>query len=392
MADAAASNNHTVPTTTTTSAVCERQIDSEYKIWKKNTPFLYDFVLTHGLEWPSLTVEWLPTVTPVRSTTTTGGSSGGPNSAGGCEIHQLLIGTHTAGEQNHLMIATSVLPRDNHHPDNEMAAATSGGTGGVATANLRYDEEKKEVGGYGLHHNTNTSQNRVGKMEIKMKINHEGEVHRARYMPQNHFIVASRGPAPELYIWDFAKHPSFPPENDPTFCPQAICVGHTKDGYAMAWSPHEEGKLASGSEDANLLLWDVRAGLATKGPGTPIHPIRTYASSIHTHTATIEDVAWHSKDAHIIGTVSDDASLCIWDIRSESTKPMQRVVQAHSSDINCLAFNPVAEFTVATGGAGTFFFSCVLLKKTHFGHAFCWTATLLTHNLSRCFAPYYCIH
>lgn len=41
----------------------ERVISEEYKIWKKNTPFLYDLVMTHALEWPSLTVQWLPDVT-----------------------------------------------------------------------------------------------------------------------------------------------------------------------------------------------------------------------------------------------------------------------------------------------------------------------------------------
>jgi histone-binding protein RBBP4 len=35
-------------------------INEEYKIWKKNTPFLYDLLVTHALEWPSLTVAWLP--------------------------------------------------------------------------------------------------------------------------------------------------------------------------------------------------------------------------------------------------------------------------------------------------------------------------------------------
>jgi len=35
-------------------------VNEEYKIWKKNTPFLYDLVVTHALEWPSLTVQWLP--------------------------------------------------------------------------------------------------------------------------------------------------------------------------------------------------------------------------------------------------------------------------------------------------------------------------------------------
>jgi len=38
----------------------ERQINEDYKIWKKNSAFLYDLIMTHALEWPSLTVQWLP--------------------------------------------------------------------------------------------------------------------------------------------------------------------------------------------------------------------------------------------------------------------------------------------------------------------------------------------
>lgn len=29
----------------------EAQIEEEYSIWKKNSPFLYDCVVTHQLEW-----------------------------------------------------------------------------------------------------------------------------------------------------------------------------------------------------------------------------------------------------------------------------------------------------------------------------------------------------
>ncbi len=29
-------------------------------VWKKNSPFLYDLVVTHALEWPSLTCQWFP--------------------------------------------------------------------------------------------------------------------------------------------------------------------------------------------------------------------------------------------------------------------------------------------------------------------------------------------
>lgn len=40
----------------------EKIINEEYKIWKKNAPYLYDLVVTHALEWPSLTAQWLPDI------------------------------------------------------------------------------------------------------------------------------------------------------------------------------------------------------------------------------------------------------------------------------------------------------------------------------------------
>ena len=43
-------------------AVEEKIINEEYKIWKKNSPFLYDLVVTHAFEWPTLTLQWLPDI------------------------------------------------------------------------------------------------------------------------------------------------------------------------------------------------------------------------------------------------------------------------------------------------------------------------------------------
>ena len=40
----------------------EDVIHEEYKIWKKNSAYLYDLLVTHSLSSPSLTVEWLPSV------------------------------------------------------------------------------------------------------------------------------------------------------------------------------------------------------------------------------------------------------------------------------------------------------------------------------------------
>jgi len=168
-------------------------------------------------------------------------------------------------------------------------------------------------------------------------------------MPQNPFIIATRGPSQEIYIWDTSKHPSFPAENSP-FCPQGVLLGHKDEGYAMAWSPHQKGHLLTGSQDTTVKLWDVSATYA-KGAtaGTQIQPKLSFAA----HTAAVEDVAWHCLDPHMAGSVGDDQRLCVWDTRDDNaSKAVQIMVeQAHASDINCLAFNPVNEHMLATGAA-----------------------------------------
>lgn len=52
-----------------------------------------------------------------------------------------------------------------------------------------------------------------GKIEIEIKINHEGEVNRARYMPQNPCIIATKTPTSDVLVFDYTKHPSKPGMN-----------------------------------------------------------------------------------------------------------------------------------------------------------------------------------
>lgn len=99
-------------------AVEERVINEEYKIWKKNTPFLYDLVMTHALEWPSLTAQWLPDVTrPEGKDYSVHRLILGKFNLRRifCEYDeelQLVLGTHTSDEQNHLLIASVQLPNE----------------------------------------------------------------------------------------------------------------------------------------------------------------------------------------------------------------------------------------------------------------------------------------
>lgn len=97
----------------------ERLINEEYKIWKKNTPFLYDLVITHALEWPSLTVEWLPDreEPPGKD----------------YSVQKMILGTHTSeNEPNYLMLAQVQLPLDDSENDAR-----------------HYDDDRSDFGGFG---------------------------------------------------------------------------------------------------------------------------------------------------------------------------------------------------------------------------------------------------
>ena len=67
------------------------------------------------------------------------------------------------------------------------------------------------------------------------------------------------------------------------------------------------------------------------------------------HTSVVEDVAWSHHQSHVYASVGDDMQLLIWDARDSSDSPSKRVQKAHSSDINCVSFNPLNEFLLATG-------------------------------------------
>ena len=40
--------------------IVKRPVIEEFKVWKSQIPFLYDICISHAIQWPSLTVEWLP--------------------------------------------------------------------------------------------------------------------------------------------------------------------------------------------------------------------------------------------------------------------------------------------------------------------------------------------
>ncbi|KAH8243947.1 hypothetical protein KR032_011734, partial [Drosophila birchii] len=273
----------------------ERGINEDYKIWKMNTPILYDLIMTNVLEWPSLTVQWLPDVTKLNDSDHL--------------VHRLILGTHALDGPNHLLIASLQLPNED-----------------AEIAELHYDDKNGQYGGFG---------SKSCKLEVDIKIYQEGEVNRARYMPQNACVIATKTPASDVLVFDYSKHPSKP---------DLRLRGHKKEGFGLSWNPHCSGHLLSASDDQTICLWDINAKPKE-------HRVIDAKNIFKGHTASVEDVAWHGHHESLFGSVGSDHKLKIWDTRNKDTSKPCFTVDAHSTEVNCLSFNPYSQFLLVSGSA-----------------------------------------
>lgn len=183
----------------------------------------------------------------------------------------------------------------------------------------------------------------TGKVDVEIKMNHEGEVNRARYMPQNAQLIATKSPNSDVFLFDYTKHPSVP-GTDRTCRPQLRLRGHTKEGYGLSWNTNVPGHLLSASDDTTVCLWDIQGSTAEKN-------YLDAKTIFKGHTSVVEDVAWHVLHEDVFGSVGDDHKLMIWDARSPGNKEPSHTVEAHGAEVNCLSFNPFSEYILATGSA-----------------------------------------
>ncbi|KAJ0967017.1 hypothetical protein J5N97_023934 [Dioscorea zingiberensis] len=273
------------------------EAEEEYRVWKKNTPFLYDLVISHALEWPSLTVQWLPS--------SLSSSSSSASSSLQTPIHRLLLGTHTSDDApNFLMLASVRFPLCNPP--------------------------------------TTTDPPPIPSVEICQSVRHEGEVNRARYMPQKPDIVATKTCGSEVHVFDFGRRLGRPTEGEDC-APDVVLRGHSTEGYGVSWSPMKEGWLLSGSYDSKICFWD----LASIPSGKSLDANQVFEA----HGDAVEDVAWHSKNENLFGSVGDDHRLMIWDLRSSTPEMPQHSVTAHQDEVNSLSFSPFNEWILATASA-----------------------------------------
>ena len=66
------------------------------------------------------------------------------------------------------------------------------------------------------------------RLDIETKILHDGEINKARFMPQKYNVIATKTISGEVHIFDYTQHPT-KPENE-QIKPQLRLLGHTKEG------------------------------------------------------------------------------------------------------------------------------------------------------------------
>lgn len=267
----------------------QQAVKDEFNVWKKNVPYLYDIMLTHALEWPSLTCEWLPSSFDAKTDASI--------------TRKLLLGTHTSeGAANELLVTGVTLPKE-----------------GTDWMHIKEDGEPDEA-------------NSRKRVQIEKRFPHEGEVNRARHCKANPNLVATKSPTGNIYIYDVSKESGTGPVS--------TCHGHSDEGFGISWGiMGSKADLLSAGNDGLICLWKVTGNVKKVAP----------YGVFKGHSTTVEDVSWSCANPHTFVSVGDDKALIFWDTRQREAANI--VADAHYTPINCVDCHPSNTTLLLTGGA-----------------------------------------
>ncbi|TBU11503.1 putative RBBP4-like histone-binding protein, partial [Hamiltosporidium tvaerminnensis] len=196
-----------------------KMINEEYKTWRKNVPYLYDILLTHALNWPSLSIQWFPDSIRNESNNTT--------------TQRLLLSTHTSNSDTEYIKIVSVTFPDEIIEGYEgyegsgfdsIVGSKSGSIVGSKSGNNSKDINNKDINkdisnkdisnnsNINTNNNTNTNNTTTdgflcyNKIKVVQQIPVIYEVNRTRYCPFASNIIAIRSDHPEIHIYDYTKY------------------------------------------------------------------------------------------------------------------------------------------------------------------------------------------
>ena len=177
---------------------------------------------------------------------------------------------------------------------------------------------------------------------MDIQVNHQGEVNKARCMPQSHNIIATKTVSAEIHIFDYFKHPTKPASAHEFKEPQLRLAGHEREGYGLCWSKAREGLLISGSDDGIICAWDVNKCGTDSNVVSPVVSVRDAHSG-----QVVEDVTWSHFNENEFASVGDDRHLRLWDLRDPHSCVGSTSQQ--SDDLMCIDSSAFDPYVLVTG-------------------------------------------
>jgi ribosome assembly protein RRB1 len=213
------------------------------------------------------------------------------------------------------------------------------------------DESDDESDDEGAEADSGMADGTLANVDIKF----DSVVNRVRAMPQQASIVAVWGESGRVSLLDVA--PALDSLNRGSLRRMAVSTsikptaikpfmsfnGHKEEGFALDWSRVCPGRLASGSVNGSIYMWEMSGNAGGDGSWS-VSP-----DKFRGHRGTVEDIQWSPNEKNVFASCSTDKSIRFWDAR-EYRKPALSVANAHEADVNVISWNRNEAHLMVSGG------------------------------------------
>lgn len=296
----------------------EKIKNEEYKIWKKQSPFLYDICISKALRSPSKSVQWLPS-----SSISTAVSDDVFESS-----QLLLTSCELYGEHNSVYLTTVDLPGPAFSGKAETKSVVNPGRNKrveFQPTMARYCPQKPyEVVGL------SGTDGKVSIVNLADGSAHELAGHSGpvpslsfnRHTPG----LATAGCDGSIRLWDLEKMAEG----------SALIVDSPAQVNCVEFAPLNNDELASAGEDRTIRFWDYRSGGISR-------------AITDSHATGVSALSYNPNNEFLLATSSGDGAIAVWDVRMSSASLAG--LSSSPGPLNALAWSPHDESVLASGGA-----------------------------------------
>eukprot|EP00916_Digyalum_oweni_P025884 GHVL01042606.1.p2 GENE.GHVL01042606.1~~GHVL01042606.1.p2 ORF type:complete len:452 (+),score=134.38 GHVL01042606.1:1847-3202(+) len=282
-----------------------------WKIWKKNSLYLYEYHATIGLDWPSMTIDWLPN----------------GEYADDHNVEKLIIGNISNNKKkynnnhiSHLYILSIFLPDFDE--------------------DIKIEDYDKnwDMTGFGM-----TSGIRVRNLS---RITVDSDIYSIKHCPINESIlgvITTDSYDVEIYDWKIQNKKM--QQNNISY-PSLLLCGLDSKIKSLCWNNNGQ-YIVCGSDNGNICIWDYieNNNIKKKSECNKTNEIMSFRG----HIGIVEELVWSCIDNNIIASCGSDGNFCIWDIRSIK-KPSQKKKDAHIGSCTTMMLPKIEDMWVITGG------------------------------------------